>query len=214
MPYKGTKYLFHGHLTDFTNHRRGVLSQHQWNPSTNSSCPNSQNSNPIPSLGEMWPVINLKQLNKWPTFQNGGYSDLLKTGDWMVKVDLKDAYFTTPNHKAQKQYLRFQVAEVCYQFTWLPFGLPCAPWTFTKVMKPLMTLLRSWGVRIIVYINDMLILANSKEVAMQHLKTLMFLLKVLGFMINPEKSRLCPCWDIEFLGLQGGLPECVSLGRR
>jgi len=30
----------------------------------------------------------------------------------------------------------------------------------------------------------------------------MFLLEALGFMVNPEKSHLCPCWEIEFLGLQ------------
>jgi len=45
-------------------------------------------------------------------------------------------------------------------------------------------------------------LADSKEEATQHLETLMFLLEALGFMINPEKSHLLPCQDIEFLGLQ------------
>ena len=158
--------------------------------------------------GQMRPVINLKQLNKWvetPHFKMEGIQtlrDLLRTGDWMVKVDLKDAYFTVPIHRTHQQYLRFQVAGVCYQFTCLPFGLSCAPWTFTKVMKPLMTLLRSWGVRIIVYIDDMLILANSKEEAIQHLEVLLFLLEALGFMVNSEKSHLSPSQEIEFLGLQ------------
>lgn len=52
--------------------------------------------------GEMRPVINLKQLNQWvetPHFKMEGIStlwDLLRAGDWMVKVDLKDAYFTIP----------------------------------------------------------------------------------------------------------------------
>ena len=51
----------------------------------------------------MRPVINLKQLNQWvetPHFKTEGIStlwDLLRVGDWMVKVDLKDAYFTIPN---------------------------------------------------------------------------------------------------------------------
>ena len=125
--------------------------------------------------GQMRPVINLKQLNQWmdtPHFKMEGIStlrDLLRAGDWMVKVDLKD-----------QQYLRFTADSKCYQFPCLPFSLSCAPWTFTKVMKPLMALLRAWGIRIIIYIDDMLILVESREAAMQHLEVLIFLLEALG----------------------------------
>ena len=82
----------------------------------------------------------------------------------MVKVDLKDAYFTIPINPHHQQYLRFTVDRSCFQFTCLPFGLSC-----TKVMKPLMAFLRAWGIRIIMYIDDMLILAESRELAAQHL---------------------------------------------
>ena len=155
----------------------------------------------------MRPVINLKRLNQWvetPHFKMEGIPtlrDLLRQGDWMVKVDLKDAYFTIPIYKDHQNYLRFMVDGICYQFTCLRFGLSCAPWTFTKVMKPMMTLLRSWGIRIIIYIDDMLILANSKKEASQHLEVLVFLLEALGFIINQEKSLLSPVQEIEFLGL-------------
>ena len=49
----------------------------------------------------------------------------------------------------------------------LPVHLPSirtgmyAPWVFTKIMKAMMTLLRSWGIRIIIYIDDILIMAKS-----------------------------------------------------
>ena len=50
----------------------------------------------------MKPVINLKHLIEWmkaPHFKMEGMAtlrDLLRPGDWMVKIDLKDAYFTIP----------------------------------------------------------------------------------------------------------------------
>ena len=156
---------------------------------------------------QMRPVINLKYLNQWveaPHFKMEGIAtlkDLLRPGNWMVKVDLKDAYFTITNHLHHQQFLRFRVEGQCYQLTCLPFSLSCAPWTFRKVMKPLMTLLRSWGIRIIVYIDDMLLMARTREEANQHEEVLVSLLEALGFIVDQEKSHLIPTQVVEFLGL-------------
>lgn len=57
------------------------------------------------------------------------------------------------------------------------------------------------GVRIIVYIDNMLILAEIPEQATQHLDTLLWTLQSLGFIINPEKSMFTPAQEIEFLSL-------------
>ena len=139
---------------------------------------------------QMRPVINLKRLNEWVTtehFKMEGVStlkDILQLGDWFVKVDLKDAYFTIPIDFGHQQYLRFMLEGESYQFTCLPFGLSCAPRTFTKVLKPVMILLWSWGVRIIVYIDDMLILAETPEQVSQHLETLLWMLQALGYIVN------------------------------
>jgi hypothetical protein len=90
-------------------------------------------------------MINLKSLNEFIVrhhFKMEGIQtvkDLLKSGEWMTKVDLKDACFTIPSHKDHRALLRFMVQEHHYQFTCLPFGLWCAPWVFTKTLKPLLT---------------------------------------------------------------------------
>ena len=52
-----------------------------------------------------------------------------------------------------------------------------------------------------IYIDDMLLLSESKEVAIQHLKVLIFLLEALSFIVNKKKSVLCPSQALEFLGL-------------
>ena len=83
--------------------------------------------------GQMRPVINLKWLNLWVSaehFKMEGIAtlrEMLRPGDWFVKVDLKDAYFTVPIDSGYQQYLRFMLDRESYQFMCLPFGLSCAP---------------------------------------------------------------------------------------
>ena len=63
-------------------------------------------------------------------------------------------------------------------------GRSSAPWTFTKATKPVVTILRTLGMRIIIYIDDILVMAPSREIAQQHTDCLIFLLESLGFTIN------------------------------
>ena len=161
--------------------------------------------NPVPCSQERRPVINLKKLNEGVEPQHfkmegmGTLKELLKVNNWMVKVDLKDAYFTIPIHADHQPFLRFRVKQQHYQFTCLPFGLSCAPWVFTKVMKPLAILLWSMGVHMIVYIDGMLLMAESINQVEAHLEALIYLLTGLGFVINIPKSITIPTQQIEFL---------------
>ena len=156
--------------------------------------------------GGQRPVINLKKLNQFVQYEHFKMEnvrmlqDLLKKDDYLVKIDLKDAYFTVPIWVNHQKYLRFPWKENLYEFTCLPFGLSSAPRVFTKIMKPAVGLLRQLGIRIVIYLDDMMIMSRTQEVAKYHAMTAVNLLENLGFTINYQKSALVPTTSIEFLG--------------
>ena len=137
--------------------------------------------------GDLRLIFNLKGLNSFVPqvhFKMENVSllqDLLLPRDWMVKVDLRDAYYSVPIHEDSQDLLRLWWRDRPFRFTCLPFGLSCAPRTFTKLLKPVVAFLRSQGLRLIIYIDDILLLAEAKEMASQQVLLLLDLLKSLGF---------------------------------
>ena len=121
---------------------------------------------------------------------------ILKPGDWMTKVEMKDAYFMIPLAPNQERLVRFQWQRTTYQFNCLPFGLTSAPRAFTKILKAAMTILRSLGLRLIIYIDDILLMAEKEPLTREHTAALIFLLENLGFIINHPKSILTPKQEI------------------
>ena len=119
-------------------------------------------------------------------------ANLLRPGDWAASTDLKDAYFHIAIDEGSRKFLRFGWERYWLQFNVLPFGLSPAPLTFTRLMKPLKALLRKWGIRSIFYLDDILIVASSKEECERFVKMAPQLLQSVGFMINFPKSSLVP----------------------
>ena len=68
-------------------------------------------------------------------------------------MNLKDAYFTVPIYKQDRDFPKFTFKGNVYRFRCLPFGLTCAPWVFTKTLKSVSTQLRQLGVKVIMYIG-------------------------------------------------------------
>ena len=66
-------------------------------------------------------------------------------------------------------------------------------------MKPVIGLLCQLGIRVI-YLDDMLIMAETQEMAKCHAAMTVNLLESLGFTVNYQKSVLLPTTTIEFLG--------------
>lgn len=158
--------------------------------------------------GSSRPIINLRPLNRFMAKHHfkmenvAMLKDLLKKGDWMGSIDLKDAFQTVPVHGDFCKLLRFRWEGKMYEYQCLPFGLTSAPRTFTKVMKPIMALLREKGVRCLIFIDDILILATARQELILILQEVITLLRLLGFTINMEKSELTPTQRIQYLGFR------------
>ena len=75
------------------------------------------------------PVINLKFLNSFIPYQHFKMEgmhlikDLLQEHDFLIKIDLKDAYFGIPLDKSSRKYIRFQWEGNLYEFLCL-----CLAW--------------------------------------------------------------------------------------
>ena len=117
-----------------------------------------------------------------------------------MKIDLKDAYLTVPIWKNHQKYLRFLWKGSMLEFGCLPFGLGTAPRVFTKLMKPVVGALRQRGIRLIIYLDDLLIMTESHDQALHHAASTLNLLEGLGFIVNYQKSQLLSSQKIEFLG--------------
>ena len=120
----------------------------------------------------------------------------------MIKIDLKHAYYSVNIAPESRKFLRFIWNGTLYKYTSLVFGLGPAPRAFTKLLKVPITILRKINIRIVIYIDDMLILTDSQQEAKQARDTTLFLLQNIGFVINWGKSVLEQTKTIEFLGVQ------------
>ena len=152
------------------------------------------------------PIFNLKNLNRFVQSQKfkmeglEAVRKLIQPGDFMMKLDLQDAYFSVPIHNSHKKYLRFVFQGITYEFQCLPFGLSSAPRTFTKLLKPVTVMLRTQGIRIVIYLDDMLLLDQSPDRLSSNFRSVVNLLQRLGFLIKREKCSQSPSQCLEFLG--------------
>ena len=157
--------------------------------------------------GGQRPVLDLSPLNKFIPTEHFKMENLMtikaiiNKGDYMINIDLTDAYLTVPMHPDSQKFLRFLWQGQSYQFVTMPFGLNVAPRVFTKLMKPVIAWLRGQGVRMIIFLDDILILAPTVETMNQHARMTISLLESLGFLINYKKSTLVPTQRILFLGM-------------
>ncbi|VEN35017.1 unnamed protein product [Callosobruchus maculatus] len=160
-------------------------------------------------------ILNLKKLNRYltpPHFKLDDYrsvKNLLFDNYYMAKIDLKDAYFLINIESSSRKFLRFQYNKTFYEFNCMPMGLCTAPYIFTKIFKPVIRKLRSEGIIVIMYLDDLLVIGKEKVECQEKVNRVLKVLKFLGCVINYKKSVLCPSRLCKYLGFNFNTADMV-----
>ena len=144
-------------------------------------------------------VVNLRYLNQFLKKESFKYKDLhtllmlLKTQDYLCKLDLKSDYHHVEITNLHWKYLGFQWGtndeQQYYVFMVLPFGLVTACYVFTKLVRPLVKHWSGQGLRAVVYLDDGIIAANGMEAVRRASETVKQDLPRAGFIAHQEKSQ-------------------------
>ncbi len=158
--------------------------------------------------GGLRPILDLQVLNralhKLP-FKMRTRRRIIKCiqpQDWFAAIDLKDAYFHVSILLRHRPFLQFAFEGRAWQYRVLPFGLSLSPRVFTKVVEGALTPSQVVGVRILNYLDDWLILAQSREQLGDPRDVVLRHLSQLGLRVNWEKRKLSSVQIIPFLGVE------------
>ena len=157
--------------------------------------------------GDWRPVINLSCLSRFDRLSHcrmetaQSVLQSIRLGDWIISLDLEDAYLQVPVHPVSRKYLRFCLGDKVYQFQVLCFGLSSAPQVFTRVMAPVSSIMHRFGFRILRYLDDWLVLGSSLQEIVRARDFLLALCSELGIQVNLSKSSLTPSQRQNYLGM-------------
>ena len=151
----------------------------------------------------------LNEILRCDPFKQEGIQEVkeqARPGDYACKLDLENAYYQTVAVPQLRRQMRTKVLNwdskevVVLQYKGGSQGLKPIPEKFTKQLRGLQRKFREYGIRIIIKIDDVLILADSTEKCLLHTWTVVRVTTYLGCVWKPSKCQLQPTQRIEFHG--------------
>ena len=92
----------------------------------------------------------------------------MRPGNCFTTINLKDAHCHVPICPIQRKSLRFHYEATAYDSLVLPFGLSLSLCVFSQVVKTALAPMRGQWLRVLAYLDDWLIAAESREQAVLH----------------------------------------------
>ena len=132
---------------------------------------------------------------------------VVRHNDFMIVNDLDSGFWHVPVHPSHQQYLGVHImGEDSKPIFWvwqvLVLGLKDACHVFTRIISPIMAKLRREGFRGQIYIDDLLIVASSKEEALWWEQRVFQVFGEAGWVFKPAKRSGEPAQVCRYLGLE------------
>ena len=125
--------------------------------------------------------------------------EIVKPGDKLVTVDIKDGFYHMPVAECSQKYLGFKWRNITYVWTVLQFGLSVSPYFFCKTIRQVIKSLHGAGFRLSVYVDDFILCANEHSIDFVR-ETSLTLLCDLGLHVNWDKSNRVPSTEQQHMG--------------
>ena len=141
-------------------------------------------------------IINLAPLNKHLVYHKFRMETIntvrqgLQKGDYAFSLDLSSAYSHIPIHPTSRKFLRFFWRNKAFQFKNLPFGLSSAPFVFSLIVSQVAKFFHSRSILSHFYLDDLQFFAHAQRTLTQNQPLIIFVVQILGWLINFEKSDL------------------------
>jgi hypothetical protein len=130
-------------------------------------------------------------------------AETIQQGDYGMLVDLKDAYLTLGLHPSHRKYCRFRHPSTGRRLQWrtVSFGISEAPRICTKILRPLLAVLKQLGIRCIIYIDDILLLHQDRlQLARGMAVAINLLQQQAGLNLKTSKCSFRPLQRFQCLG--------------
>lgn len=123
--------------------------------------------------------------------------DALRGSKWFSTLDLQSGYFQVEMDTEDAEKTAFTTFCGLYQFKVMSFGLCNAPATFERMMEVILSGLH-WETCLL-YIDDVIIFADSFEQHLERLSEVLSRLQTAGLKLSPQKCQLFKK-QVSFLG--------------
>ena len=131
--------------------------------------------------------------------------NIVREGDFMCTDDLDSGYWHVKIHPSHRKFLGIHIEDedkkpIYFLWNVLFLGVADAVFIFTALLKPVRSYITTLGIRCLVYLDDVLTLGSSLELAKKNRDRAVEVLAKCGFVVSHEKTE-GPSSRLKYLGL-------------